>query len=130
MIVVDATVALRAAAAPDGFDVLASHDPVAPALMWSEATSALSEALWRGDIGSSLAAQTRQALLGAPISRQAPRRLLDEAWSVARELGWAKTYDAEYVALARLRGCRLVTLDARLRRGAGRAIEVIGPAEL
>jgi predicted nucleic acid-binding protein len=32
----------------------------------------------------------------------------------------AKTYDAEYVALAGLLRCRLVTIDGRLRRGAGR----------
>jgi predicted nucleic acid-binding protein len=49
---------------------------------------------------------------------------------VAEELGWAKTYDAEYVALARLLQCRLVTLDARLRRGADRLGFVIAPSEL
>jgi predicted nucleic acid-binding protein len=45
-------------------------------------------------------------------------------------MGWAKTYDANYVALARLRDCRLVTLDARLRRGTGRLGLVVGPTEL
>jgi predicted nucleic acid-binding protein len=40
------------------------------------------------------------------------------------------TYDAEYVALARLLGCRLFTVDERLRRGAGRLVEVVGPREL
>jgi hypothetical protein len=56
--------------------------------------------------------------------------LAGEAWSVADELGWAKTYDANYVALARLLRCRLVTLDARLRRGAARHGFVVGPTEL
>jgi hypothetical protein len=46
------------------------------------------------------------------------------------ELGWAKTYDANYVALARILDCRLVTLDARLRRGTARLGFVIGPTEL
>jgi len=53
-----------------------------------------------------------------------------EAWRIADELGWAKTFDAEYVALAGLLGCRLVTLDARLRRGADRSGRVTSPTEL
>lgn len=53
-----------------------------------------------------------------------------EGLEIAERLGWATTYDAEYVALARLLGCRLATLDERLRRGADRVIEVIRPAEL
>ncbi|MGH9115142.1 MAG: hypothetical protein ACRDWW_04860 [Acidimicrobiales bacterium] len=53
-----------------------------------------------------------------------------EAWRLAEELGWAKTYGAEYVALARLLRCRLVTLDRRLRRGTERLGFVVGPGEL
>jgi predicted nucleic acid-binding protein len=56
--------------------------------------------------------------------------LRDEAWRLADVLGWAKTYDAEYVAMARLLGCRLVTLDARLRRGADRLGFVVSVEEL
>jgi predicted nucleic acid-binding protein len=56
--------------------------------------------------------------------------LCAEAWRVAEELGWAKTYDAEYVALARMLRCRLLTRDERLRRGAARLVEAIGPTEL
>ncbi|MCC6617833.1 MAG: hypothetical protein IT341_02200, partial [Chloroflexi bacterium] len=59
-----------------------------------------------------------------------PRGLAREAWWVAEELGWAKTYDAEYVALARLRGARLLTRDERLRRSTERVVECIGPTEL
>jgi hypothetical protein len=40
------------------------------------------------------------------------------------DFGWAKTYDAEYVALAKL------TVDRRLRRGADRLGFVVTPAEL
>lgn len=49
---------------------------------------------------------------------------------MAEELRWAKTYDAEYVALARLEGCRLLTRNERLRRGAARVADCIGPMEL
>ena len=66
----------------------------------------------------------------APIDARAPGRLGSDAWQLADELGWAKTYDAEYVALARILGCRLLTLDARLRRGADRLGFVVSPTEL
>lgn len=49
---------------------------------------------------------------------------------MAEELGWAKTYDAEYVALARLNNCRLLTLDARLKRAAGHLVDIVAPSEL
>jgi predicted nucleic acid-binding protein len=50
--------------------------------------------------------------------------------NIAVELGWGRTYDAEYVALAKILRCRLVTLDMRLRRGADRLGFVITPDEL
>ena len=72
----------------------------------------------------------RDHLRRAPIRPRTHPRLDAEAWRVADELGWAKTYDAEYVALARLLGCRLMTLDVRLRRGAARLGFVVGPEDL
>lgn len=69
-------------------------------------------------------------LTAAPVRKRDHRRLLSEAWRIADELGWAKTYDAEYVALASLLDARLVTLDGRLRRGAERLGFVVTPAEL
>jgi predicted nucleic acid-binding protein len=65
-----------------------------------------------------------------PVARNDPAELGREAWRIAVELGWGRTYDAEYVALAQILGCRLVTLDARLRRGADRLGFVITPTEL
>jgi len=41
-----------------------------------------------------------------------------------------ESYDANYLSLARLLDCRVVTLDARLRRGADRSGLVIGPEEV
>lgn len=130
MLVIDASVALSAAMTRDGFDRIAHLSLVAPPLLWSEVLSALREHAWRREISADQAAASRASLLAAPISRRAPRRLYEEAWRVAEQLGWAKTYDAEYVALARLMGCRLLTRDERLRRGAARVAEAIGPTEL
>jgi predicted nucleic acid-binding protein len=130
MLAVDASVVLRACAASDGFAELGDTELVAPPLMWSEARSALHQLTWRGRVDREDADATRRSLEACPVSARRPRRLGDEAWRVADELGWAKTYDAEYVALARLLGCRLVTLDARLHRGAARLGFVVSPAEL
>ena len=130
MMVIDASVTLDAMLSPEGLDALAHLGLVSPPLMWSEATSALREATWRGLLGREAALVGLQRLSDAPIEVRSPGTLHREAWSVAEELGWAKTYDAEYVALARLEGCPLLTRDAILKRTAGRLIEVVGPTEI
>lgn len=130
MLVVDASVALGACAVADGFGELGGHELFAPALMWSEALSALHEQLWRGHVDGEDAEGVRARLDRAPVAARAPRRLRAEAWRIAEELGWAKTYDAEYVGLASLLGCRVVTVDGRLRRGADRLGLVVLPDEL
>lgn len=130
MLVVDASAALYAATSMQGLDQLVPWEPVAPPLLWSEALSVLHESAWRKAISHDLAARARDRLLSAAIERRAPEELHIEAWRTAEELGWAKTYDAEYVALARLLGCSLLTVDGRLRRGAGRLVAIMGPTEL
>ena len=87
------------------------------------------ELRWRRQISERLASLAFEALLTAPVRRREPRRLRREAWRIADDLGWAKTYDAEYVALARLLDCPLFTVDDRLRRGAGRIIQIVGPRD-
>ncbi len=129
-LVIDASAAINAALSADGFRHYTRHALVAPPLLWAEARSVLHERAWRGEILKERALAALERLERAPIQARADRRLWREAWRVAEELGWAKTYDAEYVALARLLGCRLVTLDAALARGAAGIVTVIGPAEL
>ena len=130
MIVLDASAAVDAALVPHRLERLARLSPVAPALLWSEAMSTLRELVWRERLSVADAQAALDRLLDAKIERRAPRRLYEDAAALARELGWAKTYDAEYVALAQMLGCRLVTLDGRLRRSAGRFVEIVGPTEL
>jgi predicted nucleic acid-binding protein len=130
VLVVDGSAAVQASLAASGFDLFGDEDLVAPALMWSEASSVIHELRWRREISEPLAAAAFDTLLAAPIATRGSRRLRQEAWRVAEELGWAKTYDAEYVALARMLRCRLFTVDHRLRRGAGRVVEIVGPQDL
>lgn len=100
---------------------------VAPPLLWSEVRSSLHEQVWRRAISAELGRRAAQRLADMPVSPRSPAALGHEAWRVADELGWAKTYEAEYVALARLLRCRLLTLDARLVRATERLGFVIGP---
>ena len=126
----DASVAVVAALAHDGFSELGDESLVAPPLMWPEARSALHELAWRREISVDDAAAARGRLDSSPVKQRSHARLGAEAWRLADDFGWAKTYDAEYVALARLLRCRLVTLDARLRRATERLGIVVSPSEI
>lgn len=130
MLVIDASAAVQASLSTEGFAHLSDEELVAPALLWSEGLSLLHELGWRRTISRTLADQALARFGSAPIAMRRPSRLAEEAWHVADELGWAKTCDAEYLALARLLRCRLLTLDGRLRRRAGSLVEIVGPTEL
>jgi predicted nucleic acid-binding protein len=130
LLVVDASVVVKACLSEAEFSALPPEPLAAPPLLWSEVSSVLHELRWRAKVQPDLARIAIQRLDEAPIERRTPTELLFEAWRVADELGWAKTYNAEYVALARILDVRLVTLDARLRRSAQRLIRIVGPTEV
>jgi predicted nucleic acid-binding protein len=130
-LVVDASVVVCACLGWAGFEPLVGHGRLlAPCLLWSETASALRELQHRGEVDEQSATEGLERLLGAPIEPYTGRDLQREAMAVAKALGWAKTYDAEYVALARLIGAPLVTIDARLARRAGGLARILGPTEL
>jgi len=126
-LVIDASAALYLLASQEGIEPFATFDLVSPALLWSEVTSVLNEMRWRGELSPDLAQTAFDRLLASPIDRRTDDGLYRDAREVARTLGWAKTYDAEYVALARTLHVDLMSRDARLRRGAERLIRVITP---
>jgi predicted nucleic acid-binding protein len=129
-VVVDANVIVQGCLEAEGFAPLAGYRLVAPRILPSEVLSTLHELSWRREISPDLARRAVERMREAPHEIQDPEGLADAAWDVADSLGWAKTYDAEYVALARILDCPLLTLDARMARGAARLVQILSPAEL
>jgi predicted nucleic acid-binding protein len=112
--VVDAGAVLHLASA--GVEVTEEHELLAPTLLRSQTLSALHEAVQRGDISADVA-RDRLARIGRmPIRLLGDAVLRRRAWEVADQLGWASTYDAEYVALTQLQADAFVTLDEELAR--------------
>ncbi len=102
----------------------------APSLVCSEVLSALHEALWRGELTRDEADAVRLVFAALPLQLEDSARLRDEAWRIADELGFAKTYEAEVPctgpAARRAAGdrrCQAATRrrPARVRRGPRRA---------
>jgi predicted nucleic acid-binding protein len=119
--VVDAGAVLHLASA--GVEVPDEHELLAPTLLRSQTLSALHEAVQRGEIPADVA---RERL--ADIGRMKIRLLGDavlrrRAWEVADQLGWASTFDAEYVALTQLQADAFITLDAELARSVDGIVE-------
>jgi predicted nucleic acid-binding protein len=119
-LVVDTGVALTASGSAAARRNLERFRLAAPPLLWSEVHSAAREAVWREEITPQRAQDLLAAFARLGVHREQPAALYTTAVAIAEELGWAKTYDAEYLALARLRGGKVVTIDARLLRRAAR----------
>ena len=120
--VVDAGAVLHLAS--NEIDVPGAHELLAPTLLRSETLSALHEAVQRGEIPADVARDQLARIGRMPIRLLGDAVLRRRAWAVADQLGWASTYNAEYVALTQLQADAFITLDAELARsveGIGRA---------
>src|SRR3989442_11275627 len=126
----DGAVILTACLSEIGLKALGREELVAPHLMWSEASSVLHELRWRREISAELTTIALDRLTAADVSARRPKGLIEEALRVADRLGWAKTYDAEYLALARLLKCRLLTSHAKLKAVGSSLVNVVGPSDL
>jgi predicted nucleic acid-binding protein len=112
--VVDASAVLHLASAE--VEVAREHELLAPTLLRSQTLSALHEAVQRGEIPAKVA-RDRLARVGRmPIRLLGDAVLRRRAWDVSDQLGWASTYDAEYIALTQLQADAFVTLDTDLAR--------------
>src|SRR5256714_14763134 len=112
--VVDCGVVLQLAG--EEIEVPAEHELLAPTLLRSQTLSALHEAVHRGDIRADVA-RDRLARIGRmPIRLLGDAVLRRRAWDLADQLGWASTYNPEYVALTQLRADAFVSLRSELAR--------------
>lgn len=112
--VVDAGVVLHLVS--HGIEVAPGHELLAPTLVRSQLLTTMHEAVHRGELPADVArdrldraGRLKVRLLGDAVLRR-------QAWKVADHLGWASTFDAEYVALTQLQADALVTLDQELVR--------------
>ena len=112
--VVDCGVVLRLVS--EGIDVGVEHELFAPTLLRSQTLSALHEAVHAGELTEDVAVERLARIQALPIRLLGDAVLRRNAWRLADQLGWASTYDAEYVALTKLQADALVTLDAELAR--------------
>ena len=112
--VVDASAVLQLASA--GAQLPGKHRLLAPTLLRSQTLSALHEAVQRGEIPADVARDRLTRIGRMPIRLLGDAVLRRRAWELADQLGWASTYNAEYVALTQLQADAFVTLDAELAR--------------
>jgi predicted nucleic acid-binding protein len=114
--VVDAGAVLHLASARVEIEVPGAHKLLAPTLLRSQTLSALHEAVHRGEIPADVARDRLTRIRRMRIRLLGDAVLQRRAWELADQLGWASTYNAEYVALTQLQADAFVTLDAELAR--------------
>jgi predicted nucleic acid-binding protein len=118
------TVAYLLGGATDGERAAMLGEAYAPALLDVEVIQTLRGLLRGGKIDLDLAESAREDLGQLALPRIPDGALLNRAWEL-RDV--CTIYDGLYVALAEGVDAALVTRDARLARGAGELVEVLGP---
>jgi predicted nucleic acid-binding protein len=112
--VVDAGAVIHLAST--GIKVSSKHKLLAPTLLRSQTLSALHEAVQQGEVPDDVARDHLARIRRMPIRLLGDAVLRRRAWELADQLGWASTYNAEYVALTQLQADAFVTLDLDLAR--------------
>ena len=115
MIDTGATLELAGAAV----EVSPEHELHAPTLWRSQTLSTLYEAVRRGEIGDEDAREQLRYINGLKIRLLGDAVLRRRAWELAERLDLPTTYDAEYIALAQLQKCTLVSTDGGLLERVG-----------
>jgi indolepyruvate ferredoxin oxidoreductase alpha subunit len=126
--VVDCQTLLRIAAGE--VEVAPEHNLLAPTLVRSQALSTLYEAASRGQISSAEGIERVTRINSMRVRFLGDKVLQRTAWKVAEALGWATTYDAEFVALTQLQADAFVTSDRDLTRAVSGLVQTATPDAL
>jgi predicted nucleic acid-binding protein len=97
---------------------------LAPTLIRSQVLSALHEQVHRGKLAAKVARERLGRIKQMRIRLLGDAHLQQHAMGIADRLGWASTYDAEYLALTELQADAFVTLNAKLARSARKVVPV------
>jgi predicted nucleic acid-binding protein len=119
--VVDSSAVLHLAS-PDT-EVPAKHNLLAPTLLRSQTLSTLHEAVQRGEVAAEVARDHLARIGRMPIRLLGDAVLRRRAWELADQLGWAETFNAEYVALTQLHADAFITLNKELARSVKGIVE-------
>jgi predicted nucleic acid-binding protein len=122
--VIGPDVALRLAR--EKAEVSGEHRLLAPTLMRSQVLSLLYRAVQEGEMDRRTADDYLDHVRGLRLRLLGDRVVQRVAWTMAEQLGWSDTLDAEYLGLTRLQADALVTLDPRLA-SAAEALVAIEP---
>lgn len=91
---------------------------VTPPLLFAETTSVLRRYVHSGAIAQNHAVASLQQLFRLPLSVIHHESVYIRALELAEHLGLARAYDVQYLAVAEMEDCSLVTLDRRLYESA------------
>jgi predicted nucleic acid-binding protein len=108
----------------------AEHELLAPTLIRSQVLNLLHEAVHAGAMTEQEAQRRRARIDGWRMRLLGDAVLRRVAWQLADRLGWASTFDAEYVALTQLQADALITADPDLAAAVRYLVRVAPIAEL
>jgi predicted nucleic acid-binding protein len=112
----------------DGVAVAADRQLVAPNRVRSDALTLLLGRVGRDELTEKEARELHTRLTELKIRVLGDRVSRWTSFQLAREHGWETTYDAEYLAVARLQADALVTVDEEMARRA-EGIVPVAPME-
>ena len=96
--------------------IAGEHRLLAPTLLRSQVLSRLYRTVREGEMTRKEADRQLTHVRALRIRLLGDSALQKRAWTIADQLGWPDTMDAEYVALTQLQADAFITLDADLSR--------------